>query len=138
MNGAFVRAAALSLAVGLALFAGEAPAHAQEQPSATAPSGRRDRTRITREEIQARNAANIYELIQSLRPNWLRGQRGTSSILRQVPTKVYQDGILMGSVDYLRTLNPAHVTAMQYLDATEATQRYGTDHTAGAILISTR
>lgn len=137
MNGAFIRAAALSLAVGLASFAGEAPAHAQET-SATAPSPRRDRTRITREEIQARNAANVYELIQSLRPNWLRGQRGTSSILRQVPTKVYQDGILMGSVDYLRTLNPAHVTGMQYLDATEATQRYGTDHTAGAILISTR
>jgi hypothetical protein len=144
--------AALALALGLVLAPGlsaQAPAPpapsaastAQETP-AEAPrkkKPRRSSNVLTTEEIQdaASSHSDAYSLVQSQRPGWFQ-KRGVSSINRSENVRVYVDGMSMGGVGELRRLNSTYITSMEHLDGTTATQRFGTDHGAGAILVRTR
>jgi outer membrane cobalamin receptor len=56
-----------------------------------------------------------------------------------VPTAtVYLDGAKYGDTQSLKLINGEHVSRVQYLNGSEATTRYGTDHVGGAILITTK
>jgi len=125
------------------------------QATAEAQSGSRrprDRSVLAAEEIRAAPASTVYELVRSKRPRWL-SVRG-SSTLRTVPGKdimgkpttfpmeaeiaVYFDDVKTGSQDVLRSLSTNAVESIEYLDAASATQRFGTNHEYGAILIRRR
>ena len=106
------------------------------QLSAQEKKARRNSNRITTEEVQAATQTDAFSLVQSLRPHWFR-VRGPSSINRPSYVKVYQDGMLIGGVEALRRINRGAVASAEYLDAPSATQRYGTDHASGAILVRT-
>ncbi len=126
------------LAPGLvAQEAGPATPHAapaaQEAP---AKKTRADRTRLTREEIGGASQTDAFMLIQSLRPRWLR-TRGASSLNRPAYVQVYQDGVPVGGPDALRRIPREAIRDMQFLDSAAATQRYGTNHVLGAILVRT-
>lgn len=100
---------------------------------------RRQSNQITAEEIQAAQAQNLYDLIRSLRPNWVapRGQQSlTNPTAGQV--MVYLDGTRAGGPDILRQIRPTDVELVHYLGATEAASRFGLDHSGGAILVTTR
>jgi hypothetical protein len=112
--------------------------------SATTSGGPRfgsDRNIITYEEIQAsRNPGwTAWDLVSALRPHFLNS-RGVNSLRPGVPSApvVYLDGIRYGELPILRTLSVDNISAIQYLNAGDATTRYGTDNPAGAILIVTR
>ncbi len=94
---------------------------------------------ILQEQVEASTARSAYDLIQQLRPSWLRG-RGTQSI--QNPGSsfpvVYVNGIRESSLDALRTLDVGLVREVEYLSASQATTRFGTGHTGGAILVHLR
>lgn len=92
---------------------------------------------ITTEELQASGYADAHTVVQSLRPNWLR-VRGASSMTTREAVKVYLDGSLMGGTDHLRQISTQSISTLRYLDGLEATQRWGLDHGAGAIVVSTR
>lgn len=92
---------------------------------------------ITIEEVDRTSAATALEIIQRVRPSWLR-TRGSASILLAAPIRVYVDGTPFGSVDALRQLSANAVERMERLGASEATQRFGTDHANGAIVVYTR
>jgi len=94
---------------------------------------------ITQEDAVGSSARNAHELVQNLRPQWLRG-RGAQSILnpRPVPPVVYIEGIREPSLDALRHLDVTSILLIDYLGAADATTRYGTGHTGGAILVSLR
>jgi len=94
---------------------------------------------ITQEDAVGSSARNAYDLVQNLRPQWLRG-RGAQSILnpRPVPPVVYIEGIREPSLDALRRLDVTSILLIDYLGAADATTRYGTGHTGGAILVSLR
>jgi len=100
---------------------------------------RRDANRISPDEIRTAQTQNAYEMIRSLRPNWLttRGQHSLSN-----PTAgqvvVYLDGARAGGVEALRQLQALDVDSVQYMNAAAAGSRFGLDHTGGAILITTR
>lgn len=98
---------------------------------------RRNSSVISAEEIAAANVATALDLVEELRPGWLR-TRGQISILLSAPIRVYVDGAPHATVAGLRQINAAAVERMQRLSATEATQRFGTDHANGAILVFTR
>lgn len=136
---------ARTVILSLAMLLG-APATAQAQD---APKRARDRNALTASEIEASTAASVYQLIQQKRPRWL-SPRGSSTLRTQSgtdmfgrPTErpadpeiaVYVDDVRYGTQATLRSMPPHTVESMEYLDAASATQRFGTNHEYGAILV---
>jgi hypothetical protein len=100
---------------------------------------RRDSELITIEELTATEAATMHQVIQRLRPNWLRS-RGQVSI--QSPAAgnpvVYIDDTRMGGVESLHSIIPSEVQEVRHLNAADATNRFGTGHAGGAIIVRRR
>ncbi len=116
----------------LIVAAGCASAGAQRE---TSP--RRTSNIITAEEIRTATASNAYELVQMLRPGWLR-TRGAQSIYNEGTIMVYYDQVRLGGPEALRSIPINAVTSLQFIDAASATQRWGTGHSHGAILVSSQ
>lgn len=94
---------------------------------------RRDPNLITAAELADYSNLTCYDVIQRLRPRWLQ-RRGSD----QNPV-VYQDGSRVGEAEGVLSGMPVNeVESLRYLDASNATTRYGTGHGAGAIEITTR
>lgn len=98
---------------------------------------------ITRDEIVAVMADNdnAYDVIKRLRPAFLR-TRGVSTMggSSEPALVVYLDMMRVSgrSTTQLRAISAAQIRSIEYLNGIDATTRFGTDHGAGAILISTR
>jgi hypothetical protein len=130
------RGHSLVLAVLLLALVGcaSAPAAGGEAPA------RRQTNLITLEEIQQHaQASDAFEVIRALRPNWLR-TRGQQSLSDPTAGQVvvYLDGTRAGGPGFLRQIAVQNMQSAQYLNAGEATSRFGTGHTGGVILIVTR
>jgi hypothetical protein len=97
---------------------------------------RRTSTEIQRWELVESHATDAYDAIQRLRPAWLR-KRGQMSVTLASDIMVYMDNVQIGGTGALRSIPVTAVISMQFLDATSATQRWGTNHVHGAILIRT-
>lgn len=103
--------------------------------STRTPRGSRDV--IVLSEIEPVQVTNAFELIQRLRPEMLRPRTGGS--MTSVPTPVvYLDGVRHGNIDSLNSVPKDVIREIRYINASDATTRFGTGHTGGAILISTR
>jgi len=91
------------------------------------------------DEIQAASVATAYQAVARLRPEWLH-RRGQMSI--RDPSAgavvVYLDGLREGGATALEAIAAENVLAMEYLDGSEATTRFGTGHAGGAILVRLR
>lgn len=88
---------------------------------------------LTSEQIEeAGTAINAYVLVQRLRPNWLR-TRGRSSVQNPGELIVYVDGSRRGGASALRQINVVNVESMQFMNANQATLRYGSGHDHGVI-----
>jgi hypothetical protein len=98
---------------------------------------------ISRQEIEQTTAANAYELVNRLRPQWLRNT-GVGSISGGTATRlqlyVYVDNARMGTVETLRTISAGGITSIRFLSAERAAAAYPDlrEAIAGAIVISTR
>ena len=106
------------------------------------PSGTRaarDTNVITRQELDASVARNAYDAIQNLRPNYLRS-RGTQTFDPTVSTQaaVYLDSQRYGDITALKSMTLDAIEEIRYLSPSDATSRYGTNHTAGVIEVTTR
>lgn len=103
--------------------------------------GFRNRNVITYDEISMSRTGgtSAYDLIQRLRPEYLRS-RGTSSLSNITPVTavVYVDEVKYGQLESLRSLSADQIREVHYINASDATTRFGTDHVGGAILITTR
>ena len=64
--------------------------------------------------------------------------RGNNSISQGNRPLVYVDGVRMNAITDLQLVQAEEVRQMEYLAPTDATNRFGTDHTGGAILVTTR
>lgn len=80
--------------------------------------------RITEEEITQASAGTAYEAVQRLRPMWLMGSRGDFP-------QVYVDNLPSS----LETIMANEVREIEFLNAGDATTRFGTGHTGGAIIV---
>lgn len=107
-------------------------ASAPAQPRAT-------RSVITAEEISSLNVTNAWEVIQHLRPDYLRS-RGSVSIRNQAAqfAVVYVNGMRAGGLDELRSVRAGDVANIRFISAADATTRWGTGHTGGVIEITTK
>lgn len=128
------------------LTAQAAPA-AQRPPTAT-----ERRRRIAREEVADTRMGTAFDVVQALRPNWLR-TRGSDimrvgmvqtlkgpvpGVVDESPVMLYVDGRLAGEVELLRSIPHGDIDHIEYYDAAEAQQRWGIGHPQGAIHVITR
>jgi hypothetical protein len=108
---------------------------------ASPPVGARTRNLITQEEIEQANARTAYDLVQSLRPEYMRSRGVTST--RDDPRTgglpvVYQNGTFYGPLESLGGINPGIIREIRYLNARDATTRFGTNVANGVIEIITK
>lgn len=123
----FVRAALIPLALCVALGA------CVSGGGAGAGSPRSSSSSIGTEELQQDGAMDLYTLIQRRRPQWLQNRAPTTAQGRQ-QIAVILDGVRQqGSLEVLRSMRAGEVQEVRFLNARDATTRYGTDMNAGAI-----
>jgi len=99
-----------------------------------------ERDVITATEIQARapDAKTAYDVVQRLRPAFLRKRPGGSLTTKEpAQIQVYVDGTLRGSVYVLREIISEGIVEIRYMNGPDATTRYGTGHENGAITVKT-
>lgn len=120
---------ALALTVGLGACA-----------SSGSSGPRRSSTRITAQEFEAFAQEDVYSIVQRLRPQWLVVRapgNATTGVRPQI--SVIIDGVKQtGSVEVLRSLRGSDVDELRYMNARDATTRYGTGNVAGAIEVITK
>ena len=131
----FLTALALGGVAGCASSSGGGAATQQSQQSSSRTHGSRDR--ITQEELANIDVQNALQAVQRLRPQFLQTRGGASQSITQGPVDivVYVDQTKMGGPSTLAQIPISDVKEIQYLSATDATQRYGTGHGAGAIIV---
>jgi hypothetical protein len=97
---------------------------------------------ITQSELEASATQTAYDAIARLRPNFL-AVRGTGSAnTADAGVAVYLNDVRVGgtatasTADALKDIYVVDIRSIQYLSASEATQRFGTGNIHGAILIT--
>ena len=119
-------------------------------------AGAGGRDLILAEEIARSGAADVYSVVQTARPQWLRGRgdqgrgagirmgntdsNGETSISEgsSAPTpNVYLNNARMGTADALRQIPTANVRYIRWFSPAQANLRWGAGNTHGAILVST-
>jgi hypothetical protein len=109
-----------------------------------ASSARQNPNVISMEEIVESSASNAYEVIQRLRPNFLRtrgavhGTPGATNAVEMVDLVVYLNENRLGGSDQLRQIATTDIKEIRYFNSSEATTKWGTGHSAGAIQIVSR
>lgn len=94
---------------------------------------------ISRAELDRIVASTAFEAIEQLRPQWLQ-PRGPTSVLEPqgtLPT-VYVDGRPAGDLAALSAIPTEEITELHYVSPTEATTRWGTGVSGGAIEVVTQ
>lgn len=109
---------------------------------ASAPAGGGQRSNsaiISRDQLDARSSSNAYEIVQQLHPQWLipRGQASLSNP-QSNQVAVYMDGSRLGGPSQLRGFIGSQLETIQFLDARQATARFGSGHIGGAIVLTQR
>ncbi|HEY7235849.1 MAG TPA: TonB-dependent receptor plug domain-containing protein [Gemmatimonadaceae bacterium] len=135
----FIVAAALFAFVpGCASSPAGAPGATQQSSSPTRSHGSRDV--ITFEELSKLDVQNALQAVQRLRPNFLQTHGGMSSSMTLGPQDVvvYVDNTRMGGPSALSQIPITEVKEIQYLNGPDATQRFGTGHGSGAIIVTRR
>jgi hypothetical protein len=102
------------------------------------PKQRKDPNVITEAELTSRSALTARQVIEQLRPQFLR-VRGTTTLGNAQTADViwvYFDGTRMGTLEVLNNIGAHEIREIRYLNPSEATNRYGTGHVQGAILVT--
>jgi hypothetical protein len=98
------------------------------------------RNLITEEEVRASTSTNVYELLQALRPQWLRVRGDNAHAEVNVETagiRVYVERGYVGDLNALRQIATTEVTSVEFMDAATATYRLGQGNPLGAIVVHT-
>jgi hypothetical protein len=105
----------------------------------TAPRPNRQQNLLSETDIRDANQSNLYDVVASLRPNWLL-QRGQISFAdpRAGQVIVYLNDVRAGGAEFLRQVSVLDVLSVRYLTSTEASARFGLQQSGGpAIIIRT-
>lgn len=93
---------------------------------------------ITATELAPHSSLTAREAIQRLRPAFLRTRGPSSIMLNEGDTiVVYVDNTRMGGPEILDQVRANAIREIRYLSSSDASSRFGTGHTSGAILITT-
>lgn len=97
---------------------------------------------ITEAEINSAAYQNALEVVQNLRPSMTvaRGVGADRSglLATTIPIVVYMDDVRLGEIQSLVNIPANRVKEIRFLNAGDATTRYGTGHSSGVILVTTK
>ena len=95
------------------------------QPGQTTP--RHDPSVITAEEIASANASNLYDVVRTLRPEWLShlAPQGIQNANADFPTLVYMDRMRLGEPDMLRQVGTGAAIELRYFSPSAAQSEFG-------------
>jgi outer membrane cobalamin receptor len=96
---------------------------------------------ITYADIQKQDFRNAQEVVQRLRPQWLRGRGSVSLNDRNGESTlplVYIDGVKYGTLETLNQIPVTQINELQYINASDATTRWGTGLPGGVILVTSK
>lgn len=98
-----------------------------------------DRYVISGEDIRRESLSNALEAVNFFHPEWLV-LRGQEAIYNPEADnlRVYLDNALLGGVANLAAISPLMIESIRFFDARQATNRWGTGHTHGAIQVISR
>lgn len=99
-------------------------------------------TLITETEIDRirPNVANAFEIVQSLRPRWLRSRDVTTlpgmdgGGMQMARIHVYVDDRDMGDIEYLKTIPAEEIYTLKFVSMTEAGARFGPTDGPGVVV----
>jgi hypothetical protein len=130
ITGWFALAAAALLAVssGCTTLSGGG-VRQQGQSSTNEPTSHTDC--LTQAEIAATGLPTAYEVVERLRPSFLQDLR----VWAGAPRTVYLDGIRLGGLGELRSVDAHMVLEIRLLSPRDATMRFGAGNDAGAIVV---
>ncbi len=104
----------------------------------TSLAGGGDQMTITSAELRAETASrNVADVVRQRRPQWLTA-RGATDQSGGGEIVVYLDRVALGGPAALQNVGIETVESVQFLRGPEATSRFGTGHTKGAILLVSR
>ena len=115
--------------------------------AAATGSGGGNRNLITSELLRETDpeGLSVYQIIERIRPRWLRPGRGDTSFGNAAGgsegadfARVVLDGIPYGDLNALRSLEIISVETIEFMRASDATTRFGTGYAGGAIIVRTR
>ncbi len=98
---------------------------------------RYDPTVITRDEIQTHQFTTAYDAVKGLRGTWLN-VHGTESVRYPMAIQLYIDNVHTGDVSALPTVPTTDIQFIRFYRGQEASARWGVDHGAGVVFISTK
>ena len=127
----------LSLVLALAVMACSS---ATTTTGSGAPSPSDRRNTISAEEIAKARTPGwfAYELINSLRPNFLKAHNAVSLESRDpIYADVYLNEVYHGDIDSLKSLPIDAITSITYLSPFDAATRFGKEMPGGALMIRT-
>jgi hypothetical protein len=105
----------------------------------SASAQKRQRDKITREEIQAsaHKQLDLYQAIRNLRPHFLQPPKGVRSYGNATPATivVYVDGKLDSGLDALRDIRAADVEEVRYMDPSLSEGEFGPRANGGAVIV---
>lgn len=138
MSLSLLRTATAAAVFTLAAASG---AHAQEAFAANDPIGATTEAPAPQGTVlkldAAAREATLHQLIATHHAGWLAG-RGPHDYSGRNHVMVYRDGVLVGAKAALRAIKVEDVAEVRRLSPTEASERFGLDHGAGALLITSR
>ena len=119
---------------GLAVFAVVGACSVRSKERTTASS---DRSVITQTQFGEYHFNSAYDAVASLRANWMN-TKGPDSFSHPSAVRVYLDNVFLGDTATLKTIPVTSIAYMRYFDGIAASARWGLDHGAGVIFVSTR
>ena len=93
---------------------------------------------ITREELEATSVDDAMEAISLLRPQWLRTRPARTPSDPVPVVGVVIDNMARATREDLAQLSIGQVERITFMNAADATIRFGTGYTGGAIVVTTR
>ena len=138
-----MRARVLMAALVVAVSSGCSSSGSSNKATGAPHAPSRQQDVITAAEIaeRAAEASNALQIVQKLRPQMLasrgRFSPADSSEAGALP-RVVVDGVAYGPIENLANLNAISVGEIRYLNATDATTRFGTGYVGGVIVVTTK
>lgn len=117
---------AMGLALGLSGCASSGGGGTSSRPAGATTN------RIVAAELAEVGQIDALQAVNRLRPRWTAVRGGSDSPV------LYVDGSRRSSLSDLGSLRATDVQTMEFMSANDATTRFGTGHTGGAIMVTTR
>ena len=78
---------------------------------------------------------SAYDVLTNRRPRWLHARGMLPS---DEGPLVYLEGVRYGGCEMLKSIEASTIAELRFLDARDATTRFGSGHTSGIILVTLR